>query len=214
MIELDELTGLIQRAANIANRYNVPRLGLVTQEQDAAQQFRFVVQIPSLGWDTNDTAAKCNVIDTKKYVSPAVGDYVIVQFVDGSRDFPVIIGSANYMKDMITKNYTSSSDVLYSVDDEIQIKYDGDQLSIGQTGFQPAARQEDATISSSSEDSAFWAFWSALFAVIKGAPIPEPGGGAPSAFQAALAVALVAATPTSQTGKINAGSDQVQIGNK
>lgn len=213
MIEYDELTGLIQRAANMANRYSVPRLGLVTQEQDSTKQYRFVVQIPSLGWDTDDTAAKCNVIDIKGYTAPAVGDYVIVQFVDGNRDFPVIVGSANYMKDMITKNHTTGTDVLYSRDDEFKITYDGDQLLMGNTGFQPAARQEDATTSSSTEDSTYWAFWTGLIGVFKAwVPVPNDGG---AALKTALTVFFGAnPTPTSQTGKINAGSDQVQIGDK
>jgi len=214
MIEYDELIALIQKAANIGHRYSVPRLGQVTQEFDSTQQFRFLVQIPSLGWDTDDKASKCNVSDTKGYTAPLVGDYVIVQFIDGNLNFPIITGSANYMKDMVTKSRGVGTDVLYEQADKFKITYDGDQLLMGNSGFSPAARQGDATISSSSEDSAYWAFWAAMFAIIKGPPIPEAGGGAPSSFQAALAVALVAATPASMTGKINAGSDQVQIGDK
>lgn len=214
MTEYDELTALIQKAANISNKYVVPRIGIVTKEFDSEQQYRFLVQIPYIGWDTDDKAARCNVCDTKGYTAPVVGDYVIVQFIDGNLNYPVITGSANYMKDMVTKSREVGIDVLYERVDEIKVTYDGDQLLFGNSEFQPAARQEDTTISSSSEDSAYWAFWSAMFAVIKGAPIPEAGGGAPSAFQAALALALVAATPSSLTGKINAGSDQVQIGDK
>ena len=79
-------------------------------------------------------------------------------------------------------------------------------------GTIPVARQDDPIASTSSEDSPYWAFWSAMFAVIKGAAIPEPGGGAPSAFQAALKLALAASTPASLTGKITAGSDKVKVG--
>lgn len=211
MIRYDELLGLIQAAADAVNKYTLPRLGLVTGIQDAAQNYRFVVQIPSLGYDTDDKAVKCNVIDSKSYIAPKVDDYVIVQFIDGNRDFPVIVGTANYMKDMITKNYAVGTDVLYSRDDEIKITYDGDKLQIGQTSFQPAARKEDATISSSSEDSTFWTWLVTTLVTTFNAHIHTgvttgPGSSGPPATP-------LAAAPTSMTGKINAGSDQVEIGN-
>ena len=84
--------------------------------------------------------------------------------------------------------------------------------TIAVNGTIPVARQDDPVVSTSTEDSAYWAFWSAMFAIIKGVAIPEPGNGAPSAFQAALKAALTASTPASLTGKITAGSDKVKVG--
>ncbi len=214
MIQNNELLGLIQKAANLNNRYAVPYLGRVTSLEDPDGLNRVVVQIPDLGWNTNETAAKCSIVDTKGYTVPRLDDYVIVQFIAGDRNLPIILGVANNMKNMIPVVYSSGTDVLYSQNDKIKIAYDGDQLEIGNTEFQPAARTEDEVKSTSAEDTGFWNFWAAMFTVIKGVPIPEAGGGAPSSFQAALALALVSPTPTSQTGKITTGSNQVKIGNK
>jgi hypothetical protein len=82
--------------------------------------------------------------------------------------------------------------------------------------MQFVSRIGDKTKSDSGSDSSFWTFFSAVFSVITGAPIPEPGSGSPSAFQAALALAITGSggTPTSQTSKITEGSDQVKVGNK
>lgn len=212
-LELDELTGLIQRAANMGNRYNVPRLGIVTQEQTSAQQFRFVVQIPSLGWDTDNTAAKCNVSDIKGYVSPRVGDYVVIQFIDGNRDFPIITGAANYMKDMIPKSYAQGTDVLYGKNDKLEVSYDDDQFRIGNRDFLAAARKNDVTTSDSTIDSAYWTFWTGFIAVFQAwVPVPNDGG---TALKTALTTFFgLTPTPTSQTGEIISGSNQVQIGSK
>jgi len=77
-----------------------------------------------------------------------------------------------------------------------------------------AARTDDEVKSTSSEDSAFWAFFSAFFGVITGPPIPEPGNGSPSALQTALNAAISAAggTPSDLTGKITGGSEEIKIG--
>lgn len=56
-------------------------------------------------------------------------------------------------------------------------------------GTQGAARVNDATISNATTDAAFW-----------------------SAFAAICAYCGVASPPTSQTGKVNAGSSKVQVG--
>lgn len=95
--------------------------------------------------------------------------------------------------------------------DRIQIKPDG-KMEIGSSG-KAAARIDDTTISDTTTDTSFWSFFAAFFGVVTGAPIPEPGNGAPSAFQAALAAAITGAggTPTKQDGKINSGSGEVTI---
>lgn len=97
-------------------------------------------------------------------------------------------------------------------DSVIKISSDGKVTING--GGKRSAREGDATLSDSTTDSSFWTMWAAFFGVVTGPPIPEPGNGAPSAFQTALSLAIAGAggTPTSQTGKINEGSDTVEVG--
>ena len=96
-------------------------------------------------------------------------------------------------------------------DDDITVEANKINLNDGDKG---AARLDDEVKSTSAEDSSFWAFWTAFFGVVTGAPIPEPGNGSPSAFQTALSAAITAAggTPSSLTGKITASSDSVKVG--
>jgi len=93
---------------------------------------------------------------------------------------------------------------------EIEMLNDGNiDINNGTNGV---ARKNDEVKSTSTEDTAFWTFWQAMFTVIKGAPILEAGNGAPSAFQTALALALASTTPSSLTGKITKASDSVKAG--
>jgi hypothetical protein len=191
MIQNSELLGLIQQAANLNRRYTVPYLGRVTSLEDPDGLNRVIVQIPDLGWNTNESAAKCSIVETKGYTVPRLDDYVIVQFIAGNRDLPIILGVANNMKNMIPGEYESGKDVLYSQPDKMHITYDGDQLEIGNTGFQPAARKEDLVKSTTIEDSGFWTWVTAV-------------SGATG----------VIAVPSSLTSKITSGSNQTQIGDK
>jgi hypothetical protein len=95
--------------------------------------------------------------------------------------------------------------------DNIEIT-DAGAINIG-TGGPAAAREDDPTISTITEDSTWWAFVTAFFGVITGAPINEPGAGNPSALQAALAAAITATggVPSEINGKINGGSSEVTI---
>lgn len=197
MINFDELIGLIQNAVNAdkSKTYSVPYLGIVTSLTDPDGLNRVIVQVPALGWTTNDSAAKCAVIDTKGYTLPEIDDYVIVQFLAGDRNRPVILGTANNMKNMIPDAYADGKDVLYSRNGKIKITYDGDQLEIGNSLFQPAARQEDQIQSTIVEDSVFWTWLAAAGLILAG-------------------LGLAAPIPTTLTGKITAGSNQVKIGNK
>lgn len=75
--------------------------------------------------------------------------------------------------------------------DRIQIQSDG-SMEIG-AGGNPAARQEDPTISTAVEDAAFWAWVTAITAAVN----------------AAHGAGLV--PPTQQAGKIQTGSSEVTI---
>jgi hypothetical protein len=98
-----------------------------------------------------------------------------------------------------------------SMDGNIEAEATEINLNNGDRGV---ARLNDSTISSSSEDTLFWTFWNSVFGVITGSPIPEPGNGAPSAFQTALASAITGAggIPVEINGKINSSSDTVKAG--
>ena len=146
------------------------------------------------------------------------GDYCLVLFND--RNIDVWWDTAN-VKEPEDRRKHSLSDGIALVGINPKTSYlekDGSIVRIlgtsgpGEEEF--AARQNDTTVSSSSEDSAFWTFFAAFFGIITGPPIPEPGNGDPSALQAALSAAIAGAggTPTQQAGKIDGGSSEVKIG--
>lgn len=148
----------------------------------------------------------------------AAGDFCLVLFSDRDID---TWWSSNNAKEPRTLRKHSLSDgfALIGINPKTDVlDFDGSKVRIlgtsGPGSEQPAARENDPTISSSSEDSAFWSFFSAFFGVITGPVINEPGNGNPSALQAALAAAIAGAggTPTSQSGKIETGSTEVEIG--
>ena len=107
MSQFDDFTNMIQMIIRDETKYFVPRLGIVSQIIDPISKGRILVKIPSLGWDADDKAAWCFPKHIKGIVTPNVGDYVLIEFVDGNMTMPVYSGIAHYMKDMIPKNYTS-----------------------------------------------------------------------------------------------------------
>lgn len=95
-------------------------------------------------------------------------------------------------------------------DEFIEITVDGDIL-IGAGATKAAARVDDAVLSNSSTDSAFWTWLVGAFAVIENWIIVPADGGA--ALQAAMKAYILAnPVPGSLTSKVNAGSDNVKIG--
>lgn len=196
-------------------------IGEVKSTTDEDRLGRVCVALYDLGFNDASTGVWAAPRDKNSMSIPAVGDWVEVYFVNGDRNRPVYLGVAGEIAQMAPKSYDGkdSTHVLFEDPEEkITAVFDAlkNELNIGKQGFQPCARKEDAVKSTSAEDSAAWAVVQALLGVISGAPIPEPGNGSPSAFQAALAVALSAAggAPTSLTSKIIEGSDQVKVGNK
>ena len=144
-------------------------------------------------------------------------DYCIVLFND--RNIDTWWDSANVAEPMTRRKHALSDGMaIVGINPRTSIKdVDGSVVRIigpsGPGSEQFAARENDTTTSSSSEDPEFWQFFAAFFAVITGPTINEPGNGNPSALQAALATAITAAggTPTAQAGKIDKGSNQVKI---
>lgn len=221
MAGLDNLSDIIEAIVAPLLKYAVPRLGQIKDLNDPVKKGRVLVTIDSLGWDTNEKGAWCYPKDKKSIITPEKGDFVLVEWLDGMSDIPMYSGVANNMKDMLPKAYDGNPDnqILFEGrDGKVKMQYNesSDEMLIGKTDFRESARKDDTTTSGSSEDSAFWIFFAAFFGVVTGASIPEPGGGSPSALQAAMAVAITGAggTPSAQAGKIDAGSSQIKVGDK
>jgi hypothetical protein len=123
----DELLKMIQKIITDSNKFNVPRIGKVTQVVDPLNKGRVLVQIPSLGWNTDEKGAWCFPKQINGLIIPRVNDSVIVEFIDGSMDLPIYSGIAMNMKNMIPENYdpTGQSQLLYeSADGKDFIKVD------------------------------------------------------------------------------------------
>lgn len=220
MTNTDSIIGLVNQIVASNFRYSLPREGQVKSVTDSAGKGRILVVIPSLGWDTEDKGAWCYSLDKNSLTTVKIDDWVIVQFLDGNRDYPLVMGKSTRIQDQLPTNYSDENTQIIFEDpnDETVISYSSseEELKIGYDEFEACARVEDTTISSSSEDNTFWTFWNAFFSIITGASIPEPGNGSPSALQTALATAISGAggTPIEINGKINSGSEKVKVGTK
>lgn len=117
----DEVSRMIIKLIKDATRYCVPRIGQVSKITDPEGRGRILVHIPSLGWDTDANGAWCFPKDKNAIVTPAKGKWVLVEFIDGSMDFPVYSGMATQMKDMLPENYE---------DDNTQIVFESNNQGV------------------------------------------------------------------------------------
>lgn len=127
MNAFNELTRMINKLILAATRFHVPRLGKVSKIDDELKKGRILVHIDSLGWDTDNKGAWCYPKDKKGIIIPRLGDYVIVEFLDGNKDFPIYTGIATQMKDMLPKSFdgNSNTQILFeSQDNKTVIKID------------------------------------------------------------------------------------------
>ncbi len=133
---IDQFTGIIENIIRKLTKFNVPRLGQISKIDDPDGKGRVLVHIPSLGWDTDDKGAWCFPLDKKALITPEVGTWVIVQFIDGNMDLPVYIGMDSKMKDMLPDAYTDeNSQILFeNRNRDFSVRYDesGQVLNIGQ----------------------------------------------------------------------------------
>lgn len=115
----DDLMKMIQKIILDTTKFNVPRIGKVSQVVDPINKGRVLVQIPSLGWTTDEQGAWSFPKQVNGLVIPRVGDFVIIEFIDGNMDLPVYSGVAMNMKDMLPKNYdpTGQSQLIYESQD-------------------------------------------------------------------------------------------------
>lgn len=104
----EDLVTMIEKIIKDVTRFYIPRIGYVSKIIDSLGKGRILVLIETLGWNTDEKGAWC-FPKSKSIVTPNVGDYVIVEFVDGDRDLPVYSGIANQMKNMLPESYESEN---------------------------------------------------------------------------------------------------------
>lgn len=223
MTELDTLFGIIEKAVVPMFKYAVPRIGKVVDRDDDTG--RVLVQVPSLGWDTNDKGAWCFPTENKALKVPEINDYVLVEWVDQNPDIPIYRGIPGDIKDQIPENYDGDpkNNILFegSADDIIKFKEGILRIIMSGNIFlgkekdsdpdKGAARLDDSTISTSSEDSAFWA-WLSGFVSVFTAWVPSPGDGGTVLKTALTSYIAASPTPTEMKGKIDSASETVKVG--
>lgn len=125
MNAFDSLTAMIQKLIADSTRFNVPRIGIVSQNEDPLKKGRILVHIPAFSWVTDDTGAWCYAKDKHALIVPDIDDYVLVEFIDGDMDLPVYSGIAQQMKDMLPAVYDGSKQqILFdSKADNFSVRY-------------------------------------------------------------------------------------------
>ncbi len=212
---LDNIVDIIQQITSEQFKYMVPRLGQVVDLTDPLGKGRINVTIPSLGWDTADKGAWCWSRDKNSLITPALNDWVMVQWMDGQSEFPVYSGVATEMFEMLPDAYDGNNNTYVIFEEpsseKIKLVYNAisDILEIGKSGFSEAARKEDEVKSTSVEDSTFWT-WLVTTLVTTFNTHTHVESGATTAPP----LPSLAAAPSDLTGKITAGSSQVKIGDK
>jgi len=196
-----ELTSQIKRLIRDELKYYTPRMGQVVSLTDPLAQGRVKVTIPILGWFTPDQGIWAYPGQPRGVINPAIDDWVIVQFIDGKPDKCVYYGQAYFMKNMLPANYSGKDNqvIFEGRENSTHISYNETtkKMEIGNSLFQPAARKEDPVFSDITLDAVFWGWVTNISAVVNG-----------------LLPGSVPSIPTTQTGKINGGSSQVDIGDK
>lgn len=131
----EEFLTIISKIIRETTRFSVPRLGQVSKIDDPDGKGRVLVHIPSLNWMTDEIGAWCFSVDKKSLITPAVGDWVIVQWIDGNIDLPVYTGIDAKMKDMLPAAYTDENNQILFENRgrDFSIRYDetGEVLNIG-----------------------------------------------------------------------------------
>lgn len=204
--------------------------GQVVDVTDSLNKGRVKVIVPDLALDelggaTPEKGFWCWPRDKHSISVPAVKDWVEVYFWNGDRDKAVYLGIANEIQGMLPKafdGFPTTHVIFEDPDDSIRVVYDKLQnlLMIGRASLKAAARKDDAVTSDSSLDSAFWGFYDSLKTYLDTTVKTflnnhvHPVTAAPGMTGVAVApfAGVYPTNPSSLTGKINAGSGQVQIG--
>lgn len=211
--------GIVESIVTPMFKYMIPRSGKVLDVNDPKNQGKVLVSVPAFGWDTNDKGIWCFPSDKKSLITPEIGEWVVIKWIDAKPELPVYEGIPSYIKDQIVSSYTGNPEekILFENNTDNVIKYLNGvltflietEINLGDTGGKEVARKEDATLSDSATDSTFWAWLTGFVGVFQAwTPVPNDGG---AALKIALTAWLAAnPVPTSQTGKINEGSSKVK----
>lgn len=194
-------------------------IGQVINIVDPEFKGKIQVKIPDLMTDFSsgdNSGFWCVPRDKNAITNPKLKDWVEVYFVNGNLNFPVYMGIANEMRDMLPTNFdgNATTHILFeSPENKIHLKYDEivNILEIGNNNFLEAARKTDATLSNSSLDSTFWSFIDNLVSIFNAHTHAgvTTGGGVSGTTATPLS-----GKPTQLVGKINAGSNQIKIGDR
>lgn len=176
------------------------------------------VVIYTLGWYPDEKGCWVYPRFTNSLYTPKAGDILDIGFMEGNPNRPVYYGKTNEYNINLPKSYdgkTTTQVIFEDTKNQIRDVFDesNNERNIGKTNFRYAARKEDATLSNSTTDSTYWTWIIGFVNVfLTWIPVPNDGG---AALKAAM-IAYIGANPvpSSMTGKINEGSDQIKIGKK
>ena len=237
MLDRNDLV-FIEKIIDRKTRYMRHYTGKVVDVTDPAptKKGRVKVVISDLSLDKTDaTYIKgmwCWPRDKNSMSLPKVGQWVEVYFRGGDPDKPVYLGTANEINDMTPKGFdgVATTHVLFEDPaDTLRMIFDGlkNQLNVGKTSLKAAARKDDPTFSDNGLDSAFWGFVGDLKTYLdttvktflnshthQAGTLLAPNGAVTGVTGAAVSPFSGAypTSPTSLTGKVKEGSDQVFIG--
>ena len=186
-----------------ATRFCVPRLGIVSKIDDSEGRGRILVHIPSLNWMTDDTGAWCFSIDKKSLITPAVDDWVIVQWIDGNMDLPVYTGISSRMKDMLPDSYTDENNQILFENRkrDFSVRYDetGEVLNMGD-GSESFVKGDTAKTEMDKDQALMNALQTSINVWV---PVPGDGG-------TALKTALAGFLGLGQANYANILSDKIK----
>lgn len=220
----DSLQGLIRKVVTPMFRYSIPRLGRVSSTEDEEERGRVLVLIPSLGWLTDAEGIWCYPSTRKNLKVPDEGTYVIVEWLEGNKDWPIYREAPTVLADQIPTSYDgdpatnilfegnenndADRDVISYNEGSLQFKMNTGIL-LGADAENGVARLDDAVQSTSSEDSTFWTWLSGFISVFSSWTVVAQDGGA--ALKALLTAFISAnTTPSSLTGKITEASSKIK----
>jgi hypothetical protein len=191
MIRDDTLYGVIQEIVRKETVFLKHYTGQVLNNTDDTGIGSLIVSVPSLNIVLPKDGFRAAPRDKQSMNVPAVGDWVEIYFLEGDPDMPVYIGSApevGLKTPLKTFDGQPSTHVIFeSPKTQESIIYDDTKKTLNLLqGDEPfVLGNAIMTEHAKTKD-----ILTQLLTIINGAPIPEAGAGANSAFQAALTAVL------------------------
>ena len=144
----DNVINILQNLFLKFSRYRTPVIGEIINLIDPNSKGRIQCLIPSLGWTTPDKAAWAFQVDKKGLITPNIGDFVIINFLNADPAYPIIFGKANNIKDQLPKSYDGKATT--------NILYEGDGTKISIDELLKSIIIEGTFITLKTPDSAPW----------------------------------------------------------